>query len=78
MEALTTVLPIIIDILLIILLIVGIIFVVKCINIINRANRIIEDVENKIESLNPIFNIAATISNSIEYVSETVASTIKK
>ena len=65
MEALTTILPIIVDILLIILIIVGIIFIVKCICIINRANRIIEDIENKIESLNPIFNIAASISNSI-------------
>ena len=44
----------------------------------NSQNEIIRQNENKIESLNPIFNIAATISNSIEYVSETVTSTIKK
>ena len=52
MEALNTVLPIVIYLLLIVLLIVGIILGIKLIITIDEVNAVIEDIRKKVKSLN--------------------------
>ena len=51
MEALNTVLPIVIYILLIVLLIIGIILGIKLIITIDEVNAVIEDIRKKVKSL---------------------------
>jgi len=62
-------LPICIFILLIILLIFGIILVIRLINFIDRANVILDDIENKVSSLNGLFNLIDFTTNKVELFS---------
>ena len=50
-------LPIVIYFLLIILLIIGIILGIRAIQTINKVDRVVEDVNEKVQSLNGFFNI---------------------
>ena len=59
-------LPVCIYILLIILLIYGIILMMRLINLIDRANVILDDVENKVSSLNGLFNLIDFTTNKVE------------
>ena len=53
-------LPVIIYILLIILLIVGIILGIKSIITVNKVEKVVDDVSEKVESLNGLFQIVAS------------------
>lgn len=57
MEFLQILLPIIIYILLIIILIVGIILGIKTIRAVDRMEQVVEDVNQKVKSLNSLFHI---------------------
>jgi hypothetical protein len=72
MEALGTVLPIIIYILLVILLVIGIILGIKLIITIDKVNDIADDVMEKVESLNGIFKIASFASNKLGALSSKI------
>lgn len=76
MEALGTILPIIIYILLIILLIIGIILGIKFIITMDKLNDIVDDVSEKIESLNGIFKIFNFASEKINILSSHIIDSV--
>ena len=72
MEMLKEVLPIFICILLIALLIIGIIIGIKIIITMNKVEKVVDNVEQKINSLNGLFNIIEVTSGKITGVYERV------
>lgn len=72
MEVLTQVLPVVIDVLLVILITVGIILLIKCIYVIDKAKAVILDVEQKVNSLNTLFNVVTAINDKIALLSDRV------
>lgn len=72
MEFLLQILPIIIYIFLIILIIVGIVLGIKLIITIDKVVKIIDDVNEKIESVSPIFNVLGMASTKVGGVIEKV------
>ncbi len=72
MEALSQTLPIIIYFLLIVLLIIAIVIGIKLITTMNKVDKLVEDVNEKLESLNNIFNMAEYISGKMSAISETI------
>ena len=73
MEALNTVLPIVIYILLIVLLIVGIILGIKLIITIDEVNAVIEDIRKKVKSLDGIFSIVDIASNILGLITSRIS-----
>lgn len=73
MEALNTVLPIVIYILLIVLLIIGIILGIKLIITIDEVNSIIEDIRKKVKSLDGIFSIVDIASNKLGLITSRIS-----
>lgn len=74
LEVFQVVLPIVIDILLIVLITIGIIIGVKCIYIMDKAKAILQNVEDKVNSLNGIFAAIALVNDKITYVGEKIVS----
>lgn len=74
MEALSSVLPIVIDILLVVLLTVCIILVIKCIYVIDKAKKVVDNVEDKVNSLNGLFNVVNIVDKKIENLIESLSS----
>ena len=72
MEFLLDFLPIIIYILLIILISFCIYFILKAIKIADKVNLLLEDVENKINSLNTFFKVLDFTTEKIIAISERV------
>ena len=81
-ETLGVVLPIIIYLLLIVLLVVVIVLGIKIIITIDRVNAVITDIQEKINSLNNVFQLVDMASNKLGYFSskllDTVISAINK
>lgn len=77
METLVTILPIIVDVLLIILLIFGIILLIKCIRIIDKAHALIQNVEDKVNSLNALFSVVEMFNSKVALIADKVTSTIE-
>ena len=77
MEFLSEFLPIIIYILLIIIIVVGIVLGIKLIITIDKIIKIVDDVNEKIEKVSPIFNAVGLISTKFSDVIETVVSTVE-
>ena len=65
-------LPIMIYILLIIILIIGIILGVKTINLLTKAEKVIEDVNDKIQTLNGFFHIIDYTTDKISMATDKV------
>ncbi len=57
MEFWLSFLPIIIYLLLIVILIIGIILGIQSINAMKKVNKVVDDVNNKVESLNGLFSL---------------------
>lgn len=74
MEGLSVVLPIVIYILLIVLIVVLIVIALKVIAVMNRVDRIVENVDDKVNSLNGIFNIIDSASFKLNNVYSKVIS----
>ena len=72
-EFLETYLPICVNILLIVLLIIGIVLGVRLINVINRMNDVVDNIEEKVNSLNGLFNIINFTTDKITTISDRVA-----
>ena len=70
MDTLQNILPIIIDFLIIIILIVGIILGIKAIITMNKVDKIVDDVNDKMESLNGFFSVLDFITDRISSVSD--------
>lgn len=66
MDFLLKFLPIIIYILLIIILVVGIILSIKLIMTLNKVEKVVDDVNNKVQTLNGLFHI-------IDYTTDKIA-----
>ena len=75
-EALNAVLPIFIYVLLIVLLIVGIILGIKIIITIDKVNAVVDDVTEKINSLNNIFKIINGVSDKFTLLSSKLTDTV--
>ena len=65
-------LPIIIYILLIIFLVVGIILGIRFISLLGRAQRLVDNVNQKIRSLDGVFQIVDTATDKIVYIADIV------
>ena len=65
-------LPIIIYILLIILLVIGIILGIKSIITINKVEKVVDDVNEKVESLNGLFQIVDFTTDKLVYITDKV------
>ena len=64
-ETLSVVLPIIIYCILFILLIICIILGIKLINLADKVNSLVDDIEDKISSIDRIFNVVDDLSDSL-------------
>ncbi len=69
-------LPIIIYILLIILLIIGIILGIKSIITINKVEKVVDDVNEKVESLNSLFQIIDFTTDKLVSITDKVVDRI--
>ena len=82
MEFLLDLLPIIIYILLIVLLVIGIYVLIRAINIANRIDVLLDNVEEKVNSLNGFFKVLNFTTDKITIVRERlmdgIVSVIKK
>lgn len=72
MEALQLTLPIVIYFLLIILIIIAIVLGIKLIMTVNKVDKILDDVNEKMESVGEIFNIIDFVTGKINAISETI------
>ena len=72
MEFWLTFLPIVIYILLIILLVVGIVLGIKTIITMNKVEKVVDNVNEKVESLNSIFNIIDFTTDKIALFTDKV------
>lgn len=70
MEFLLQFLPIIIYILLIIILVIGIILGVKSIITINKVEKVVDDVNDKVQSLNGVFSIIDFTTDKLALVTD--------
>ncbi len=69
-------LPIIIYILLIIILVIGIILGIKSIITINKVEKVVDDVNEKVESLNGLFHIIDFTTDKIVSITDRVVDTV--
>ncbi len=76
MEALQLTLPIVIYFLLIILLIIGIVLGIKLITTMNKVDKIIDDVNEKLDSVSEVFNIIDFVTGKMSAISETIIGAI--
>ena len=76
MEFLLQFLPIVIYLLLIVIIIVGIILGIKLIITIDKVDKIVDDVNNKIERITPLFDSLGMISDKVGGFFATVISII--
>lgn len=77
MDLIASVLPVIVNILLIVLLVVSIILIIKCIYIIDKARAILQNVEDKVNSLNTLFSVIELINTKIATVTDKVTSFVE-
>lgn len=77
MEFLLQLLPIIIYFLLIIIIVVGIVLGIKLIITIDKVLNIVEDINEKVERVAPIFDILGLISDKFSGVLSTVVGAIE-
>ena len=70
MEFLLQFLPIIIYILLIIILVIGIIFGIKAIGTLNKIDIMIDDINDKVKSLNGFFSVLDFTADKISYLTD--------
>jgi uncharacterized protein YoxC len=71
-DFLNTFLPIVIFILLIILLIIGIILGIRAIQTLNKVDKVVDDVNDKVQSLNGFFNIIDFTTDKIVSITDKV------
>lgn len=72
MEALMVMLSVTLYVLGIVLLIVLIVLGIKLIEVIDRANVVLDDIEKKTKSLNGVFNMIDTVTDTLSYISDSV------
>lgn len=78
MELLAEVLPIVINILLIVLITVGIILGIKCIYVVDKTKKIMDNVEEKVNSLNALFAIVSLINNKVALITDKAVAVVEE
>ena len=76
MELLQAILPIVIYFLLIIMLVIGIILGIKFIKTMNKVEKVVDDVSEKVESLNGFFHIMDFATDKLVAITDTVVDKI--
>lgn len=76
MDELLRYFPLVLYILAAVLLVILIVLGIKLINTINKTNIILEDAYNKTKSLNGLFNIIDSITDTLSTVSDTLVNSI--
>ncbi|MCI8588059.1 MAG: hypothetical protein HFG40_00215 [Bacilli bacterium] len=76
MEALMEFFPIVIYCLAIALMILLMVFIVKLMHTVDRVNRILDDVERKTRSLNGLFHVIDSVTDTLSVFSDTLVSGI--
>ncbi len=76
MEKMNEILPIIIYFLLIVMLIVSIILIIKIISTINKVDQVVDDVNDKVQSLNGFFRVIDFTTDRIVSLSDKVVDLI--
>lgn len=76
MEFLNSFLPIVLYIFGIALLIVLIVLGIRLIQTIDRANRLLDDVEEKVSTLNGFFHLIDTITDNVSFLSDKVVDAV--
>ena len=77
MEFLSQFLPIIIYFLLIIVIVVGIVFGIKLIITMDKVIDLVDDVQDKVDKVTPIFNAVGFVSDKMNGIFTTVIGTIE-
>ena len=77
MDFLLQFLPIIVYLLLIILIVVGIVLGIKLIISLDKVEKILNDVNEKIESVSPLFNALGMVSSKVGGVIETLIESLE-
>lgn len=72
MEFLLSFLPIVIYFLLIIILVIGIILGVKAIKTVDKIDNVVDDISNKVKSLNGLFHIIDFCTDKIVSISDKI------
>lgn len=75
-ESLNAVLPIFVYLLLIALLVVGIILGIKLIITLDKVNEIVDDVKDKVDSLNSVFRVINGLGDKFSLLSSKVTDTV--
>ena len=70
MEVLQTVLPILVDILLVVFLVICIILGIKAIKVVDKFNALVEDAQNKLNTLNGFFSIITLFNTKVSLIAE--------
>lgn len=78
MDTLSTVLPVVIDVLLVVLLTVLIILGIKTIYLVKDARRVVNNVNDKLNTLNGLFSLVNIISEKITELSDAVINFFEK
>ena len=76
MENLLSYLPILIYILLCVLIVLLIIISIKVIRTMNRVEEIVNDVDEKVKSLNGVFNIVDSVTDKLSALTEVIADSV--
>ncbi len=76
MEFLNVLLPMLLYIFGIVLLIVLIVLGIRLIQTIDRANRLLDDVEEKVQTLNGFFHLIDTITDRLSFLSDKIVDTV--
>ena len=74
-DFLTTFLPILVNILLVVLIIIGIILGIRFIQTLNRVDKVVDDVNDKIQTLNGFFNLIDYTTDKVMSFTDTVVDT---
>ncbi len=76
MESLNMILPVLLYIAGFILLIVLIILGIRLIQVINKVDKVVDNVEEKVNTLNTAFDVVGKVSDTLSAVGESVITTI--
>ncbi len=76
MEFLQEFLPIVLYCSLIVFVIILIVLAIKAIGTLNKVNTLIDDAQEKLDSLNGVFHIVDTVTDRVSFITDTLVSTI--
>lgn len=76
MEILNTILPVLLYVAGIILLVVLTILGIRLIQILNKVERVVDNVEEKVNSFNPVFDVVSKATDTLAVVGDTIVGAV--